>query len=76
MIWQNALTHHLQPKAIQAREHAQIRTIKGRIGHAEVFQMDGVGISIIERPRPLHNHDTPKPTHHTYTLKREEPRYV
>ena len=26
--------------------------------------MDGVGISIIERPRPLHNHDTPNPTHH------------
>ena len=36
--------------------------------------MDGVGISIIERPRPLHNHDTPNPTHHTYTLKCEEPR--
>ena len=35
--------------------------------------MDGVGISIIERPRPLHNHDTPNPTHHTYTLKCEEP---
>lgn len=35
--------------------------------------MDGVGISIIERPRPLHNHDTPNPTHHTYTLKYEEP---
>ena len=24
--------------------------------------MDGVGISIIERPRPLHGHDTPNPT--------------
>ena len=35
--------------------------------------MDGVGISIIERPRPLHNHDTPNPTQHTYTLKCEEP---
>ena len=33
--------------------------------------MDGVGISIIERPRPLHNHDTPNPTHHT--LNYEEP---
>ncbi len=31
--------------------------------------MDGVGISIIERFRPLHNHDTPNPTHHTYTLQ-------
>ena len=35
--------------------------------------MDGVGISIIERPRPLHNHDTPNAAHHTYTLKCEEP---
>ena len=35
--------------------------------------MDGVGISIIERPRPLHNHDTPNPTQHPYTLKCEEP---
>ena len=24
--------------------------------------MDGVGISIIERPQPLHSHDTPNPT--------------
>ena len=35
--------------------------------------MDGVGISIIERPRSLHNHDTPNAAHHTYTLKCEEP---
>ena len=61
MVWLNALAPHLQPKAIQARERAQVRAIKGSIGHVEVFQMDGVGISIIERPRPLHNHDTPNP---------------
>ena len=35
--------------------------------------MDGVGIPIIERPRPLPGHDTPNPTQHTYTLKCEEP---
>ena len=35
--------------------------------------MDGVGTPIIERPRPLHNYDTPNPTHHTYTLNYEEP---
>ena len=35
--------------------------------------MDGVGISIIERPRPLPGHDTPNPTEHPYTLKCEEP---
>ena len=66
MVWLNALTRHLQPQAIQARESAQIRVIKDSIGHVEVFQMDGVGISIIERPRPLPGHDT-------YTLKCEEP---
>ena len=55
---------HLQSKAIQARERAQIRTVKGGIRRVEVFQMDGVGISIIERPRPLHNHDMPNPAQH------------
>ena len=35
--------------------------------------MDGVGISIIERPRPLPGHATPNPTEHPYTLKCEEP---
>ena len=38
--------------------------------------MDGVGISIIERPRPLPGHDTPNPTEHPYTLKCEEPAKV
>ena len=75
-VWPNALTRHLQPQAIQARERAQIGTIKDSIRHVEVFQVDGVGISIIERPRPLHNHDTPNPAQHPYTLKCEEPRYL
>ena len=35
--------------------------------------MDGVAISIIERPRPLPGHDTPNDAHNTYTLKCEEP---
>ena len=35
--------------------------------------MDGVAISIIGRPRPLPGHDTPNPTHNTYTLNYEEP---
>ena len=38
--------------------------------------MDGVGIPIIGRPRPLPGHDTPNPTHHPYTLKCEEPAKV
>ena len=73
MVCLNALTRHLQPQAIQARERAQVRAIKGSIGHVEVFQMDGVGISIIGRPRPLTGHDTPNPANNTYTLKCEEP---
>ena len=73
MVWPNALTPHLQPQAIQAREGAQIKAIKDSIRHVEVFQMDGVGIAIIERPRPLPGHDTPNAAHNTYTLKCEEP---
>ena len=73
MVWPNALARHLQPQAIKARERAQVRVIKGSIGHVEVFQVDGVGISIIGRPRPLPGQDTPNAAHNTYTLKCEEP---
>ena len=67
------LARHLQSQAIQACERAQVRAIKGSIRHVEVFQMDGVGTPIIERPRPLRNQDTPNAAHNTYTLKCEEP---
>ena len=73
MVCLNALTRHLQPQAIQASERAQVGAINGSIGHVEVFQMDGVAISIIERPRPLTGHDMPNPANNTYTLKCEEP---
>ena len=73
MVCLNALARHFQPQVIQARERAQVRAIKDSIGHVEVFQMDGVAISIIGRPRPLPGHDTPNPAHNTYTLKCEEP---
>ena len=73
MVWLNALARHFQAQVIQARERAQVGAIKDSIGHVEVFQMDGVAISIIERPRPLPGHDTPNPTQHPYTLKCEEP---
>ena len=33
MVWLNMLARHLQPQAIQAREHVQIRAIKGRVRH-------------------------------------------
>ena len=73
VVWLNALAGYFQAQVIQVRERAQVGAIKGSIGHVEVFRMDGVGISIIERPRPLHNHDTPNSTQHPYTLKCEEP---
>ena len=73
MVWPNALARHFQAQVIQARERAQVRAIKDSIGHVEVFKMDGVAISIIERPRPLPGHDTPNAAYNTYTLKCEEP---
>ena len=73
MVGLNVLACHFQPQVIQACERAQVRAIKGSIRHVEVFQMDGVGIFIIERPRPLPGHDTPNAAHNTYTLKCEEP---
>ena len=76
MVWPHALAGHFQAQVIQARERAQIRAIKGSIEHVEVFQMDGVGISIIGRPRPLPGHDTPNPANNTYTLNYEEPLLV
>ena len=66
MVWPHALASYFQAQVIQVRERAQVRAIKGSIGHVEVFRMDGVGISIIERPRPLHNHDTPNSTQHRW----------
>ena len=73
MVWLNALTRHLQPQAIQARERAQIRATKGSMRHVEVYRMDGVETPIIGRPRPLPQHDTPNPAHNTYTPNYEEP---
>ena len=73
MVWPHALARHFQAQVIQARERAQVRAIKDSIGHVEVFQMDGVAISIIGRPRPLPGHDTPNPANNTYTLNYEEP---
>ena len=73
MVWPRALAGHFQAQVIQVRERAQVRAIKGSIGHGKAFQMDGVGTPVIERPQPLHNHDTPNAAHRTYILKCEEP---
>ena len=64
MVWPHALASYFQAQVIQVRERAQVRAIKGSIGHVEVFRMDGVGTPIIGRPRPLPGHDTPNPARH------------
>ena len=63
MAGPNTLAHHFQAQVIQAHERVQVRAIKGSIGHVEVFQMDGVAISIIERPRPLPGQPHPQHLH-------------
>jgi hypothetical protein len=64
-----ALTHHLQTEFVQTAERSQIRAHIGSVNHVEVFQMDGVGTSIIGRPRP-----SPRHRHaHSYTLECEDP---
>ena len=75
IVWPNALAGHFQAQVVQKRERTQIKAIKDSIGHVEVFQMDGVGISINERPRSLHHHDTHNAAHKTDTLTYEEPVY-
>ena len=67
MVWPNALTRHLQPQVIQARERAQVRAIKDSIGHVEVFRMGGVGTPINRKTstptRPRHTQPRPQHLH-------------
>ncbi len=56
------------------REGGQVRAAeagrRGSVGHVEVFRMDGVGTSIVGRPRRLPADRRARPT---YTLIWEEP---
>ena len=56
------------------REGAQVKAAeagrRGSVGHVEVFRMDGVGTSIVGRPRRLSADRRARPT---YTLIWEEP---
>ena len=68
------LADHLQAELIKAGERSQVSTREGSVGHVEVFRVDGVGTSIIGRPRPSPphrraDHTQPRP----YTLICEEP---
>ena len=57
-----------------SREGGQVRAAeagrRGSVGHVEVFRMDGVGTSIVGRPRRLSADRRARPT---YTLTWEEP---
>src|SRR5699024_6216021 len=56
------------------REGGQVRAAeagrRGSVGHVEVFRMDGVGTSVVARPRRLSADRRSRPT---YTLIWEEP---
>ena len=56
------------------REGGQVRAAeagrRGSVGHVEVFRMDGVGTSVVGRPRRLSAVRRSRPT---YTLIWEEP---
>ena len=60
-----------------SREGGQVRAAeagrRGSVGHVEVFRMDGVGTSIVGRPRRLSADRRARPT---YTLIWEEPSNV
>jgi hypothetical protein len=45
----------------QQAEAVEIRAGESSVEHVEVFQVDGVGTSIIGRPRPLPGTDAPTP---------------
>lgn len=60
-----------------SRDGGQVRAAeagrRGSVGHVEVFRMDGVGTSIVGRPRRLSADRRARPT---YTLIWEEPVYA
>ena len=63
-----------EPERIEQAETVEVRTGESRLEHVEVFRVEGVGTSIIGRPRLLASHrhaDAPRPCF--YTLKCEEP---
>ena len=69
------LTGDPQPEGIELAEAIEVRTGESRLGHVEVFRVEGVGTSIFGRPRLLSvdRHARPAPRTCPYTLKREEP---
>jgi len=64
------LAGHLEPELVKAAESRQISAAEpgirarrdGSVGHVEVFQVDGVGTSILGRPRPSSQQRRADPT--------------
>ena len=69
-----ALTDRFKTELIEARERGQVRASEARrrssVVHVEVFQMGGVGTSILRRPRHL---SRDRRADQSYTLHCEEP---
>jgi len=72
------LPDHDHAELVETGERGQVRGREGSVGHVEVFRAEGVGISIIERPRPsppaTHRQPHGCSTTRDYTPVCEEPR--
>jgi hypothetical protein len=47
------LSHRDEPEFVETAERGQVSRDEGSVGHVEVFRLEGVGTSIVGRPRPL-----------------------
>ena len=69
-----SLSGHAQTEAIESSEGGQVRAAeagrRGSVGHVEVFRIDGVGTSVVGRPRRLSADRRARPT---YTVIWEDP---
>ena len=62
-----SLSGHAQTEAVESSEGGQVRAAeagrRGSVGHVEVFRMDGVGTSVVGRPRRLSADRRARPTY-------------
>ena len=62
-----SLSGHAHTEAVESSEGGQVRAAeagrRGCVGHVEVFRMDGVGTSVVGRPRRLSADRRARPTY-------------
>ncbi|MBP2436708.1 hypothetical protein JOF34_001294 [Microbacterium amylolyticum] len=62
-----SLSGHAQTEAVESSEGGQVRAAEagrlGSVGHVEVFRMDGVGTSVVGRPRRRSTDRRARPTY-------------